>query len=42
MAESDVPRVVDLATESPYANPRPVSRDDLERIVRGAWSGELS
>ncbi len=39
MSETDVERVVELAAESPYANPRPVDRADLDRIVRAAWSG---
>ena len=40
MAEADVPRVVDLAAANPYANPRPVSHDDLSRLVLAAWAGE--
>ena len=39
MDQHDVRRVADLAAESPYANPRPVDRSDLEAIVRAAWEG---
>jgi maleylacetate reductase len=39
MAHADVRRVAGLAVESPYANPRPVTRDDLEVILRAAWTG---
>jgi maleylacetate reductase len=41
MAHDDVRRVADLAADSPYANPRPVSHDDLNRLVLAAWTGEL-
>ena len=40
MAEAEIPRVVELATASPYANPRPVGRDDLVTLIRAAWAGE--
>jgi maleylacetate reductase len=40
MVESDIGRVADLAVESPYANPRPVTRDGVARLLRAAWSGE--
>jgi maleylacetate reductase len=39
MERDDVRRVADLAADSPYANPRPVSPVDLEEIVRAAWNG---
>ena len=40
MAEADIPRIVDLAVANPYANPRPVTRDGVEALLRAAWSGE--
>jgi maleylacetate reductase len=40
MAEDDIERVADLATESPYANPRAVTRDDVVALVRAAWAGD--
>jgi len=40
MAEADIPRIADLAVASPYANPRPVTRHGVERLVRAAWAGE--
>src|SRR5918912_636323 len=40
MAEADVPRIADLAVANPYANPRPVTRDGIEALLRAAWAGE--
>ena len=40
MAEDDVPRIADLAVAAPYANPRPVTRDGVEQVLRAAWAGE--
>lgn len=39
MAEDDIVRVAGLAVASPYANPRPVTRDAVETLLRAAWSG---
>jgi maleylacetate reductase len=39
MAERDIARIVDLAVASPYANPRPVTRDAVEALLRAAWMG---
>jgi maleylacetate reductase len=39
MAESDIAVIAKQATESPYANPRPVSYDGVEALLRDAWSG---
>ena len=39
MAEADVPRIAELAVASPYANPRPVTRDGVEALLRAAWAG---
>ena len=40
MREEDIPRIADLAVAAPYANPRPVTRDGVERLLRAAWAGE--
>jgi maleylacetate reductase len=39
MDEQDIPRIADLAVASPYANPRPVTRDGVESLLRAAWAG---
>jgi maleylacetate reductase len=40
MQESDIGRIADLAVANPYANPRPVTRDGVESLLRAAWAGE--
>ena len=40
MSESDIGRVADLAVANPYANPRPVTRDGVEALLRAAWAGD--
>lgn len=40
MKETDVPRAAELAVANPYANPRPVTRDGVESLLRAAWAGE--
>jgi maleylacetate reductase len=40
MAEADIPRIVEQAVGSPYANPRPVTSDGVEFLLRAAWAGE--
>ncbi|HYX96017.1 MAG TPA: iron-containing alcohol dehydrogenase, partial [Geodermatophilus sp.] len=44
MAEQDIPRIADLAVAggagSSYRNPRPVTRDGIEALLRAAWAGE--
>jgi maleylacetate reductase len=39
MAESDIAVIAKQATESPYANPRHVTYDGVEALLRDAWSG---
>ena len=39
MAASDIDTIAAQATDDPYANPRPVSRDDVAALLRDAWSG---
>ena len=40
MAEDDIGRITDLAVANPYANPRPVTRDGIELLLRAAWAGD--
>ncbi|WP_138735355.1 maleylacetate reductase, partial [Modestobacter excelsi] len=40
MAEGDIPKIAELAVANPYANPRPVTRDGVEALLRAAWAGE--
>lgn len=40
LAETDLDRAADLATEKPYWNPRPVTRDDIRRLLQAAWAGD--
>jgi maleylacetate reductase len=40
MAEGDISRIADVAVTNPYANPRPVTREGVEALLRAAWSGE--
>jgi maleylacetate reductase len=39
MAESDIDVIAKQATESPYANPRPVTYGGVVALLRDAWSG---
>lgn len=39
MAEADLDRAAELATASPYANPRPVDRDAIRALLQAAWEG---
>jgi maleylacetate reductase len=40
MAEEDIPRIAELATASPYANPRPVTREGVDALLRRAYLGD--
>jgi maleylacetate reductase len=40
MQHEDIPRIAELAVANPYANPRPVTRDGVESLLRAAWAGE--
>ena len=40
MTEAEIPRIAELAVTNAYANPRPVTRDGVERLLRAAWAGE--
>ncbi len=35
----DIPRAADLAMQTPYPNPRSVTRDDVLGILRAAFAG---
>jgi maleylacetate reductase len=36
---ADLPRVADEVLADPYANPRPVTRPELDPLLRAAWQG---
>ncbi|WP_067461182.1 maleylacetate reductase [Actinomadura macra] len=40
MAESDITPIAEQVVEAPYANPAPVTKDGVVRLLRSAWSGE--
>jgi maleylacetate reductase len=40
MQEADIPRIAELAVANPYANPRPVTHDGIETLLRAAWAGD--
>jgi maleylacetate reductase len=39
MAESELDRAAEIATEQPYWNPRPVTRDAVRALLDDAWAG---
>jgi maleylacetate reductase len=39
MKEGDIARIADLAVAAPYANPRPVTREGVDAVLRAAWRG---
>lgn len=40
MAEADIAKAADLATQKPYWNPQPVSREEIETLLKAAWAGD--
>jgi maleylacetate reductase len=40
MQQADIPRIAELAVANPYANPRPVTHDGVEALIRAAWAGD--
>ncbi|GAY07266.1 maleylacetate reductase and hydroxyquinol 1,2-dioxygenase domain-containing protein [Pseudonocardia sp. N23] len=38
--EAAVDRAAELATQAPYPNPAPVTRDGIAALLRAAWAGE--
>lgn len=39
LAEADLDRAADLATQNPYWNPRPIERDAIRALLQQAWAG---
>jgi maleylacetate reductase len=39
LAESDLDRAAEEATANPYANPRPVDRPSIRKLLQAAWEG---
>lgn len=39
LAEADLDRAADIAVKNPYANPRPVEREGLRRLLQNAFDG---
>ena len=42
MKEEDIDRAADVAVERPYPNPRPVTRDDIRKLLAAAWAGDAN
>lgn len=40
MAEADIAKAAELATQKPYWNPQPVSREEIETLLKAAWAGD--
>jgi maleylacetate reductase len=40
LAEADLDRAADLATQKPYPNPHPVTRDAIRAMLQTAWAGD--
>jgi len=40
LAEGDLDRAADIATQSPYWNPRPIEKDALRHLLQAAWAGD--
>jgi maleylacetate reductase len=40
MAETDIPRIVELAVQEPYANPREVTAAGVRALLEAAWRGD--
>lgn len=40
MKEADLDRAAEIATKSPYANPRPIDKTGIRNLLRAAWAGE--
>jgi maleylacetate reductase len=40
MDEADIDRIAEEVVANPYANPAPVTRGGVTRLLRAAWSGE--
>jgi maleylacetate reductase len=40
LAETDLDRAADLATQSPYPNPSPLEKPALRALLQAAWAGD--
>lgn len=40
LTEPDLDRAADIATKNPYANPRPVTRDGIRKLLQQAFDGQ--
>jgi maleylacetate reductase len=40
LTESDLDRAAEIATQKPYENPRPVSRDGIRQLLQHAYDGQ--
>jgi maleylacetate reductase len=40
LAEADLDRAASLATERPYPNPAPLTRDGIRELLQHAWAGD--
>ncbi|MBA4323928.1 MAG: maleylacetate reductase [Rhodobacter sp.] len=40
LTDRDLDRATDIATKNPYANPRPVTRDGIRRLLQQAFDGD--
>ena len=40
MKEADLDKACDIAMQNQYANPRPLERGAIRRLLQDAWSGE--
>lgn len=40
MPEDGIARAAELAAANPYPNPRPITRERIETLLRAAWAGE--
>jgi maleylacetate reductase len=39
LTAADLDRAAEIATRNPYANPRPVDRDGIRRLLQDAFDG---
>ena len=40
LSEGDLDRAAEIATKSPYPNPRPIDRASIRSLLQSAWQGE--
>ena len=39
MKQADIPKAVEIVASAKFANPRPVSREDIENLITQAFHG---